>query len=227
MTVNPQLRVSPHLSNLDVVGVLEGGGQLLPGGGHGLAVAAPRGEELHKVGACVVEGRGGVWQTAEAHGARARLNQVMVRLQMLIVTSRPRWAAQRVATCSHVGLEVQCGELVHSLFGLGGLWWLLFRLGLLVDARKMHFEQTALASRCEELKSNDRLTSGSSWSFFSIQVSSDSRSLAPWYLMASWSGLNSFNLHRNAAVRDCWINSQKASEAVPKPRQRYTFLQPL
>lgn len=41
-----------HLSDLDVVRVLERGGQLLPGRGHSLAVTAPRGEELHKVGTC-------------------------------------------------------------------------------------------------------------------------------------------------------------------------------
>lgn len=40
-----------HLSYLDVIGVLKGGGQLLPGRGHGFAVAAPRSKELHKVGA--------------------------------------------------------------------------------------------------------------------------------------------------------------------------------
>lgn len=40
-----------HLSDLDVIRVLKGGGQLFPGGGHGFAVTAPRGEELDEVSA--------------------------------------------------------------------------------------------------------------------------------------------------------------------------------
>lgn len=40
-----------HLSYLDIIRVLKGGGQLLPGGGHGFAVTTPRSKELHKVGA--------------------------------------------------------------------------------------------------------------------------------------------------------------------------------
>lgn len=36
-----------------------------------------------------------------------------------------------LVTLGNVGLKVQCSELVHSLFGLGGLWWLQFRLRLL------------------------------------------------------------------------------------------------
>lgn len=38
-----------YLSYLDAVGVLKAGGQLLPGWGHGFAVAAPRGEELDEM----------------------------------------------------------------------------------------------------------------------------------------------------------------------------------
>lgn len=41
-----------HLSYLDIIGVLECGGQLLPGWGHGFAVTTPWSKELHKVGTC-------------------------------------------------------------------------------------------------------------------------------------------------------------------------------
>lgn len=40
------------LANLDVIGMLEGDAQLLPGGCQGFAVPTPGGKELHKVGTC-------------------------------------------------------------------------------------------------------------------------------------------------------------------------------
>jgi hypothetical protein len=46
------LELVTNLADLDVVGVLKAGGQLLPGGGHGLAVTTPGGKELDKVGPC-------------------------------------------------------------------------------------------------------------------------------------------------------------------------------
>lgn len=39
-----------HLPYLDVIRVLKGGGQLLPGRGHGFAVTAPWSKELNEVG---------------------------------------------------------------------------------------------------------------------------------------------------------------------------------
>lgn len=56
-----------HLSYLDIIRVLEGGGQLLPGWGHGFAVPAPWGKELHKVGAWSEKTEAGLQrQTADA-----------------------------------------------------------------------------------------------------------------------------------------------------------------
>lgn len=47
--VNLHTICGTHLSDLDVIRVLKGGGQLLPGWGHGFAVTAPWSEELNKV----------------------------------------------------------------------------------------------------------------------------------------------------------------------------------
>lgn len=103
----------------------------------------------------------------------------------------------RIFTFGYVGLEVEGSELIHALFGLWGFGRLLFTLWLLRDTHKQAMDE--LCSPVQALPvyqviNRAQFTEGSSWSVFSIHVSKDCRSLGPWYLTASWSGLNSFSL---------------------------------
>lgn len=104
-----------------------------------------------------------------------------------------------IVTFSYVGLKIECSELIHALFGLWGFWRLQLRLLFLDKTRTCMYEDhhsftVKVTGLLEVRPERTQLTDGSSWSVFSIQVSSDCRSLGPWYLIASSSGLNNFNL---------------------------------
>ncbi len=138
-----------------------------------------------------------------------------------------------------MGLKVENCELIHALFGLRGFRRLQLSLWFLEDTQEQASMSTpvpalwgSLVYKPVVLTEGAQLTEGSSWSVFSIQVSRDCRSLGPWYLIASWSGLNNFSLHITSIVNwmscgmeDLWLKSDTYTREWTKTHAcTHTFL---
>lgn len=105
-----------------------------------------------------------------------------------------------------MGLEVQSTDLVHALFRLWCLRGLQFRFWFLGNTKEYITQCNGHRIVIFRLLLG-KLTTGPSWSVFSIHVSRACKSLGPWYLTASSFGLYNFNLDITHVLLYALINA--------------------